>query len=145
MGLYDYWTYTCDRNPCKVSGNSTFWAVVRELRNVFNVTCMFERVCILVAVGISYKNKNMYPHTLCMNTNETNLNMQYIFLKNSSPKNENLLQMYSPSDHSRCRWVSFFIWTDLEKFSITTIAHQCNCSEWVPSEWEFKQLIKTSQ
>ncbi len=31
----------------------------------------------------------------------------------------------------------------LEKFNITSLAHQC--SEWVPSEWESKQLIKTTQ
>ncbi len=31
--------------------------------------------------------------------------------------------------------------TDLEKFSITSLAHQwILCSEWVPSEWESKQL-----
>ncbi len=36
--------------------------------------------------------------------------------------------------------------TDLEKFSITSLAHQwILCSEWVPSERECKQLIKTSQ
>ncbi len=40
----------------------------------------------------------------------------------------------------------FFIGTDLEEFSITSLAHQwILCSEWVPSEWESKQLIKTSQ
>ncbi len=33
---------------------------------------------------------------------------------------------------------------DLEKFSITSLAYQwIFCSEWVPSEWEFKQLTKT--
>ncbi len=58
----------------------------------------------------------------------------------------NLLKMYSLSGHPRCRWVCFFIWTDLEKCSITAVAHQwILCSEWVPSEWESKQLIKTSQ
>ncbi len=32
------------------------------------------------------------------------------------------------------------------EFSITSLAHQwILCSEWVPSEWESKQLIKTSQ
>ncbi len=46
----------------------------------------------------------------------------------------------------RCIWVCFFIRTDLEKFSITSLALQWPpCSEWVPSEWESKQLIKTSQ
>ncbi len=34
----------------------------------------------------------------------------------------------------------------LEKCSIRSLAHQWMlCSEWVPSEWESKQLIKTSQ
>ncbi len=44
--------------------------------------------------------------------------------------------MYSPSGHPKCRWVCFFIRTDLEKFSITALAQQwILCSEWVPSEW----------
>ncbi len=44
---------------------------------------------------------------------------------------------------SRWRWVCFFIWRDLEKCSITSVAHQwILCSEWVPSEWESKLLIK---
>ncbi len=47
------------------------------------------------------------------------------------------------SPWKRCRWVCFFIRTDLNNFSITSIAHQwILCSEWVPSEWESKQLIK---
>ncbi len=55
-------------------------------------------------------------------------------------------KMYSTSGHLRCRWVCFFIKTDLEKFSITSLAHQwILCSEWVPSKWESKQLIKTAQ
>ncbi len=33
--------------------------------------------------------------------------------------------------------------SDLEKCSITSLAHLC--SEWVPLEWESKQLIKASQ
>ncbi len=44
------------------------------------------------------------------------------------PKKYNLLNIYSSSGHSRCRWVCFFIRTGLEKFS-----------EWVPSERESKQ------
>ncbi len=36
--------------------------------------------------------------------------------------------------------------SDLEKCSIASLATQWMlCSEWVPSEWESKQLIKTSQ
>ncbi len=36
--------------------------------------------------------------------------------------------------------------TDFEKCSITSLAHQwILCSEWVPSEWKSKQMIKTSQ
>ncbi len=36
--------------------------------------------------------------------------------------------------------------SDLEKCSIASVSQQWMlCSEWVPSEWESKQLIKTSQ
>ncbi len=36
--------------------------------------------------------------------------------------------------------------SDLEKCSTASLSHQwILCSEWVPSEWESKQLIKTSQ
>ncbi len=55
-------------------------------------------------------------------------------------------KMCSLSGHLRCRWVCFFIRTDLKKCSITSLTYQwILCSEWVPSEWESKQLIKTSQ
>ncbi len=54
---------------------------------------------------------------------------------NSSTKNENLLKIYLPSSHQRCRWLCFFIWTDWEKFSLTSLAHQF--SEWVPSKYHF--------
>ncbi len=48
--------------------------------------------------------------------------------------------------HPICKWVCFFVRTDSEKYSITSLAHQwILCSEWVPSEWESIQLIKTSQ
>ncbi len=43
------------------------------------------------------------------------------------------LKIYSPSGHPRCRWVCFFIGTDLVK-----------SSEWVPSEGESKRLIQTT-
>ncbi len=46
-----------------------------------------------------------------------------------------LRKMYSISGHPRCRWVCIFIVSDLEKFSITSLAHQwIPCGEWVPSE-----------
>ncbi len=66
--------------------------------------------------------------------------------KNNSPINLNYLNIYSPSGQPRCGWACLFIRTDLEKFSITSLAHQrILCSEWVPSEWASKQMIKTSQ
>ncbi len=49
---------------------------------------------------------------------------------------------------SICWWVCFFMGTHLEKCTcyINTWTHQWMlCSEWVPSEWESRQLIKTSQ
>ncbi len=46
----------------------------------------------------------------------------------------------------RCGWVCFFIRTDLCKCGMTSLSYQrMLCSEWVPSEWESKELIKTSQ
>ncbi len=61
-----------------------------------------------------------------------------------SLKNEYLLKkMYFHSGHSRWRWVCLFVGTNLEKFSIASLAHQwILCGEWVPSELESKQLIK---
>ncbi len=55
-----------------------------------------------------------------------------------------LLNIYSP----QAIWDvdEFVSSSDLEKYIITLLAHQWMlCSEWVPSEWESKQLIKTSQ
>ncbi len=50
------------------------------------------------------------------------------------------------AENARCRWFSFFIITDLEKFCLISLAHRwILCSEWVPSEWGSKQLIKASQ
>ncbi len=73
----------------------------------------------------------------------------YTFIKQGKIKqdlinNGTVHPIYSPSGYPR--WICFFIGTDLEKFSITSLAHQwIPCSEWVPSEWGSKQLIKTSQ
>ncbi len=54
----------------------------------------------------------------------------------SPPKHVNLLKMYSPSGNLRCRWVCFFIRTDLEKCCSTSLALQwILCSEWVPNCW----------
>ncbi len=37
-----------------------------------------------------------------------------------------------------------FIGTDLEKFSITSLAHQwILCSEWVPSEWDDNRMTNS--
>ncbi len=44
------------------------------------------------------------------------------------------------------RYICFFIRTDLEKFMVTSLLHQqILCSEWVPSEWQSKQLINMLQ
>ncbi len=44
------------------------------------------------------------------------------------------MKICSSSGHPRCRWVCFLFWKSLWML----------CSEWMPSEWESKQLIKTS-
>ncbi len=61
---------------------------------------------------------------------------------NSSPKNENLLSLRP----SKMQIFVCLFRTDLEKFSITSLAHRwILCSEWLPSEWESKQLLNASQ
>ncbi len=63
----------------------------------------------------------------------------FILMVRNSKTAENVLTLRS----SKCRVFSFFIWTHLEKFSVTSLAHQWMlCSEWVPSESVSKQLIK---
>ncbi len=59
-----------------------------------------------------------------------------IVYKTSSPKNGNMLKMYSSSAIQ-----------DVDEFvSSLELTHQwILCSEWVPSEQESNQLIKTSQ
>ncbi len=59
--------------------------------------------------------------------------------RNSSPKNEKSLEMYSLLGQPICKWVCFLIGTYFEKFIITSLAHQwIFCSEWVPFEiWTF--------
>ncbi len=52
-------------------------------------------------------------------------------------------RVYSPSRHPR---LGCFSSSDLEKCSTASLSQQwILCSEWVPSEWVSKQLIKTSQ
>ncbi len=76
-------------------------------------------------------------------TSENASMLLFFYLKNSSPRNENVLRMYLLSGHPSCSWVCFFMETDLENCIITSLAHQwILCSQWVPSEWESKQLIK---
>ncbi len=56
-----------------------------------------------------------------------------------------MMKRYSPSHHPRYRGICSFIGTDLENLSITSLAHRLIlCSEWVPSEWESKHLIKSN-
>ncbi len=51
------------------------------------------------------------------------------------------MNIYSPSDHPRCRLV--FLHQIWRKVAFKSLAHQWMlCSEWVPSKWESKQLIK---
>ncbi len=67
-------------------------------------------------------------------------------LKVHFTQKENLLKMYSPSGHTKYRWVYFFIGTDLEKCNVTSLAHQWMlCSEWVPPEWESWKHHNNSQ
>ncbi len=67
------------------------------------------------------------------------------FYKEYFTQKQKNLNIYCPSD--AIQDVDEFVSSaDLDKYSITSLAHQWMlCSEWVPSEWESKQLIKTSQ
>ncbi len=60
------------------------------------------------------------------------------FQRNSSAENENLLKLYLPSGHPRCRWVCFCIGKDLEKFSLLTngssAVNGCHHNE-SPNSW----------
>ncbi len=71
----------------------------------------------------------LYNHVGGLSSTTTNA---FVEVYNSLPKYEHLLKIYLPIGRPRCRWVP--------------IAHQwILCSEWVPSEWESGQLIKTSE
>ncbi len=86
--------------------------------------------------------------SVCYSCVHSSTHMCWTFVlreRNISAKNENLLKMCSPSGNQD---VDEFVSSssDLEKCSIASLAQQWMlCSEWVPSEWESKQLIKTSQ
>ncbi len=85
--------------------------------------------------------------SVCYSCVHSSTHMCWTFVlreRNISAKNENLLKMCSPSGNQDVD--EFVSSSDLEKCSIASLAQQWMlCSEWVPSEWESKQLIKTSQ
>ncbi len=88
--------------------------------------------------GFRIEPKRKWPYTHC--------EVLGVFKGIVHSKMKIFWKVCSLSGHSRCRWVCYFIGRDLDKFRITSLAHQwIICSEWVPSEWESKQLIKTSQ
>ncbi len=100
-------------------------------------------------ISVNYLYSSMYSNLKLLpvaNSIQIHIQIQelswYLGIRNCSPKNENLLKMYSPSSHARCRWICLLIWTDLEKFSMLT-----NGSSAVNGcrQNESKQLIKTSQ
>ncbi len=123
---------------------------------------ILENYCNMVKIVLLWSNKNTVFSVMSVIYDNRNykkkLNIhdiiimtileKYVPKRKVHPKNKiySIYSIYSPLGHPRCRWVCFFIWTVLEKCSITSHAHQWMlCSEWVPSEWESKQLIKTSQ
>ncbi len=66
--------------------------------------------------------------------------------RNSSPTNEYVLKLYSLSG---IQDVDEFVSSSEQIWEIVALNQLLTkwilCSEWVPSEWESKQLIKTSQ
>ncbi len=112
----------CDSHPLGLNGK------------VFGKDIIFKSTWPAVCNPFYFCKTTFHSNTACSTRSVRKV------LSNSSHKND------SPSGHPRDCF--FPIRTDLEKFSITSLAHQWKwilCSEWVPSEWESKQLIKTSQ
>ncbi len=68
-----------------------------------------------------------------------------LFLKSLITKKDSLPQKWKCQDPSKMQMSWFLNYIFFGEISITSLAHQCIlCSEWVPSEWESIQLIKTS-
>ncbi len=82
--------------------------------------CIFQSV-MNGTVHCSYKTSSKFHSWQIY---EKKRELQCRILMNSSRKNRNLLKIYSPSCHPKCRSVCFFIGTDLEKCSITSLHHQ---------------------
>ncbi len=83
---------------------------------------------------------------ICSHMLEKAMKYQPATQRNSSPKRENkMLTIYSPwtiQDVDKF----FSIGTDLDKFSIASLAHHwILCSEWVPSDLRVQTAGKTSQ
>ncbi len=94
----------------------------------------------------TFQTKNVYSHHTSVKSHKTSHYMCYflvlaIFKWTSFNPKMKMGKLHLTSGQTRCRWVCFI----MKKCSITSLAHQrILCSEWVPSEWESKQLIKTS-
>ncbi len=120
------------RRPIIIAGRSIFrfgGKIMKANKFLGGLTCMDELFTTKIAKCANKINIVNFDFTLTLN--------QF------TPKIV-LLKMSSLSGHPRFRWVlDLEIW---RKCSIPSLAHQWILwSEWVPSEWESKQLIKTSQ
>ncbi len=142
--LPGYSLFFCWRNSegqkfnCHWNSQAASWSVA--IRFPFTVSyVIFDYSCV---TGLPYG----CPRVFSEQTLERILQGQYNWVsprKHESRLKEvvylviKILKAYSGC---RYRWSYFFSSTDLEKFSITWLAHKwILCSEWVPSEWESKQ------
>ncbi len=93
-----------------------------------------------------FQTKKAYSHHTSVKSHKTSHYMCYflvlaIFKGTTFNPKMKMGKLHLTSRQTRCRWVCFI----MKKCSTTSLAHQrILCSEWVPSEWESKQLIKTS-
>ncbi len=146
--------YTNKQNVCKVICFTVWSSFIcwKERPNALDLVSVWNQIvfpCVLRYFPISSFQLLLPSVSIC--TVKEWFNKKFFLLKmymlGFFLLNFFLLKMYmlGCSGHPRCKNL-FLIRTDLEKCSITPLAHKwILCSGWVPSEWEFKWLIKTSQ
>ncbi len=138
LNYWNKWTFPWHSNWLRCTCIDTSHSCIRTWwRHLF---IMFRTICECL--------HRLLPFTFCLTCIEPDQHdeINVLLKERVHPNTKCLSKMCLHSCLTRCRWICFFIGTDLEKCSITSLAHQCILnSEWVPLEWESKQLIKTSQ
>ncbi len=117
-----------------------------------------EHWCIVLLLKATCKDQSRLGRVLCIRRSKQYLTKSISCIKRQKCKNpgrfmmsrrlickNTFLFLFKGISHLKMNICWYFL-SDLEKCWIASLAHQwILCSEWVPSEWESKQLIKTSQ